>query len=645
MSDGKVVYEVRADYDKLDSDLNSANSKIEKGTSKWGSLLQGVGQGIGHFVADKAVEAAKAVWELGTAFEDGLAKVSTLVDTASVDMDQLGDSLLDLSSKYGLEASNLAESTYNAISSNNALGKDSEALMKVLESSAKLAKAGFTDVDTATSATLKTLNAYGLGVESVDRIQKVLIQTQNTGITTVGELGAVLAQVTPSAAAAGIQFEEVGAALATMTAQGTPAAQATTQLNAVITAFMKPTADMISGLSGIADEMIKNGQLSGENADHYTRQKERLAELSREILECNDGTKESNQRYKELQNEIKLVNKEIDAATAEMSLQILEANGLQGTLELLNKEFGGSTNQMAAALSSSEALKASLAITGKNAETFTSNLHAMSTEADVVGEGFEKVSSTTNEKLNVSFAKVKALAIELFQSLEPLISVVLSLAGAIIQAISTGLQPILTIIKTITTAIENWYKKFSPLLDALLGVQDACKGLVMSAMQPLLDMFTRVTNAFSNFYGTIVNKVKGAISSVSGLIGSLTDKVSSLWSTLTGGGSSKKSSGRSFAVGNDFVPEDNYPALLHRGEAVLTAAEAKVWRAGGNTRAGQLSSATIGGASIDYDKLARSMSGMTVVMDKQKVGYILTPEISYNQAMNSDSLERSGFNG
>lgn len=571
MSDGKVVYEVRADYDKLDSDLNSANSKIEKGTSKWGSLLQGVGQGIGHFVADKAVEAASAVWELGTAFEDGLAKVSTLVDTASVDMDQLGDGLLDLSAKYGLEASNLAESTYNAISSNNALGKDSEALMKVLESSAKLAKAGFTDVDTATSATLKTLNAYGLGVESVDRIQKVLIQTQNTGITTVGELGAVLAQVTPSAAAVGIQFEEVGAALATMTAQGTPAAQATTQLNAVITAFMKPTADMISGLSGIADEMIKNGQLSGENADHYTRQKERLAELSREILECNDGTKESNQRYKELQNEIKLVNKEIDAATAEMSLQILEANGLQGTLELLNKEFGGSTNQMAAALSSSEALKASLAITGKNAETFTSNLHAMSTEADVVGEGFEKVAGTASEKMNRSLSTLKASAIGLYQAIQPLLTVLLDIASV------------------------------------------------------------------------LVSKVASAISTASSWLGKMATKVSDLWATITGGSKSSKSSGRSFAVGNDFVPEDNYPALLHRGEAVLTAAEAKVWRAGGNTRAGQLSSATIGGTSIDYDKLARSMSGMTIVMDKQKVGYILTPEISYNQARDMESKERSGY--
>ena len=573
MSDGKVVYEVRADYDKLDSDLNSANSKIEKGTSKWGSLLQGVGQGSGHFVADKAVEAASAVWELGTAFEDGLAKVSTLVDTASVDMDQLGDSLLDLSAKYGLEASNLAESAYNAISSNNALGKDTEGLMKVLESSAKLAKAGFTDVDTAASATLKTLNAYGLGVESVDMVQKVLIQTQNTGITTVGELGAVLAQVTPSAAAAGIGFDQVGAAIATMTAQGTPAAQATTQLNAVFTAFLKPTKEMQMGLFDLAYEMTKSGELTSDNAKEFLNLQNHLSKLCDEQARLDTSTKEGNERYQQLEKSLKDVQEEYIGLAGEMSMEILQAKGLQGTLEALNEAFGGSTNRMAAALSSSEALKASLAITGKNAETFTSNLHAMSTEADVVGEGFEKVAGTASEKMNRSLSTLKASAIGLYQAIQPLLTVLLDIASV------------------------------------------------------------------------LVSKVASAISTASSWLGKMATKVSDLWATITGGSKSSKSSGRSFAVGNDFVPEDNYPALLHRGEAVLTAAEAKVWRAGGNTRAGQLSSATIGGTPIDYDKLARSMSGMTVVMDKQKVGYILTPEISYNQAMNSDSLERSGFNG
>lgn len=517
MSDGKVVYEVRADYDKLDSDLNSANSKIEKGTSKWGSLLQGVGQGIGHFVADKAVDAAKAVWELGTSFEDGLAKVSTLVDTASVDMDQLGDSLLDLSAKYGIEADGLANSAYNAISANNALGKDTAGLMKVLESSAKLAKAGFTDVDTATSATLKTLNAYGLGVEETDRIQKILIQTQNTGITTVGELGSVLSNVTPTAAAMGVSFENVGAAIATMTAQGTPAAQATTQLNSLMA------------------ELGKEG-----------------TQAQKALMEAAEGTK-----------------------YAGMSFQDMTAAGvpLNEIVGLLEKSAQKNGKTMLDMFSSIEAGKAALSITGESSKTFTTNLRAMSTQTDVVNEGFEKVAKTSSGRMAQSLQTLKNAAIQLYRAIEPLLSVLLDIASI------------------------------------------------------------------------LVNKVASAISSASGWLGTMASKVKNLWSTITGGASSSKSNGRSYAVGNDFVPEDNYPALLHRGEAVLTAAEAKVWRAGGNTRAGQLSGATVSGTSIDYDKLARSMSGLTVVMDKQKVGYILTPEISHNQAMNSGSMERSGFNG
>lgn len=38
-----------------------------------------------------------------------------------------------------------------------------------------------------------------------------------------------------------------------------------------------------------------------------------------------------------------------------------------------------------------------------------------------------------------------------------------------------------------------------------------------------------------------------------------------------------------FAKGLDYVPYDEFPALLHKGEAVLTAEEAAVWRKGDNS--------------------------------------------------------------
>ena len=43
----------------------------------------------------------------------------------------------------------------------------------------------------------------------------------------------------------------------------------------------------------------------------------------------------------------------------------------------------------------------------------------------------------------------------------------------------------------------------------------------------------------------------------------------------------KNGDGNSHATGLNYVPFDGYPAILHRGEAVLTSAEARMWRNGG----------------------------------------------------------------
>lgn len=92
----------------------------------------------------------------------------------------------------------------------------------------------------------------------------------------------------------------------------------------------------------------------------------------------------------------------------------------------------------------------------------------------------------------------------------------------------------------------------------------------------------------------------------------------------------------SLAIGMDYVPFDHYLAALHEGESVLTAEEAKVWRAFKN-----------GGASsgnVDYDTLGGVMrdnvqAGGDVYLDRRIVGQV----ISQNQASSYRSLKRSGW--
>lgn len=77
------------------------------------------------------------------------------------------------------------------------------------------------------------------------------------------------------------------------------------------------------------------------------------------------------------------------------------------------------------------------------------------------------------------------------------------------------------------------------------------------------------------------------------------------------------------ATGLDYVPYNNYMARLHEGEAVLTKAEASAWRRGDDAG---------GAVGIDYGQLgqavAGAMAGMSVQMDGQAVGVLVTGAVS-----------------
>ena len=305
-----------------------------------------VGLGIGKIITDGIADTS--------AFETGMAKVGTLFKGTGEEFLQLQEDILGLSSAYGISAQELTEAAYSAESA----GVSQADLVYMLEHSAELAKAGFTDLDTALSATAKTMNAYGDAAGTAEDIQKVLIQTQNLGITTVGELGASLANVTPTAAAMGVSFEQVGAAMAELTATGVPTAQATTQLRAAMSELGK----------------------TGTKADKAFRAAAK-------------GTK-----------------------YAGMSFQEAMANGATlgdvfGTMQAYANKTGKS---MVDLWSSVEAGNAAMVIAA-DLETFDKNLTAMAMDADVVGEAYGKMADTFGNDMNRLKESAKNFMTTLFQ--------------------------------------------------------------------------------------------------------------------------------------------------------------------------------------------------------------------------------------
>ncbi|EIJ0739846.1 TPA: phage tail tape measure protein [Clostridioides difficile] len=360
----RTLRQVRDATRALQSQTNStsqAQERLQEQFRKVSNAAKIAGVGIVTGIGAGLVSASKA----GAEFETAMTKTSTMFGDTKVDTENLNNKVLELSKNTGIAASSIGESLYNALSSGIPVTEDMGSAMDFMTKNAKLSKAGFTDIDTALTATAKVLNAYKMDVSETDRVHKVMMQTQNKGITTVGELGATLAQVTPTASAMSFSFEQVGASLANMTAQGTPTAQATTQLNSLLA------------------ELGKTGTVANKS-----------------LLDATKGTKYAGKSFKELMQAGVPLNE---------ILNLMDGSAKKNKKSLIDM-FG-----------SIEAGKAALALSGQNSEQYTNNLKAMSTQANVVSSAYAKMSNTLESKVGILKESFKNLGIEIYSKLkEPL---------------------------------------------------------------------------------------------------------------------------------------------------------------------------------------------------------------------------------
>lgn len=352
-TDGTLRFDTKIDNSGFEEGINRLNGIADKSFSA-------LTYGITAATAALGAGAAAAV-DFGSAFETSMAKASTLFGDVAVDTARLNSEILALSNSTGLAAATYGEALYSALSAGIAPTEDMSDALTVLDNSAKLAVAGFTDIDTALSATTKVLNAYGLSAEEAARVQGILIQTQNVGETTVGELGAALSQCTPTAAAFGLSFEQVGASLSVITAQGTSTAQATTQLNALIS------------------ELGKSGTTAAKN-----------------LAKAAEGTEYAGMSFIEM----------MDAGA-----------DLGEVLGMISDEAGEDNLTLLDMFSSIEAGRAALSLFSQEGSVFTSALESMYDTEGLVQAGFDKMMNTFEGQKSVFIESAKNLAISVYNEM------------------------------------------------------------------------------------------------------------------------------------------------------------------------------------------------------------------------------------
>ncbi|HPF54578.1 MAG TPA: tape measure protein [Clostridia bacterium] len=150
-----------------------------------------------------------------------------------------------------------------------------------------------------------------------------------------------------------------------------------------------------------------------------------------------------------------------------------------------------------------------------------------------------------------------------------------------------------------------------------------------------------------NFMGALSDGFSGRKSSLLSTVSSIASELVNSFLSLFGITRTTSSSGKvtystnSHATGKDYVPYDNYPAMLHEGEAVLTKAEATDWRRGDSGSAIDLS----GFSSSIAEAVKSALNGAGFYVDGKQTGYLVAAGVNEAITGNVDSLLRSGYNG
>lgn len=246
--------EARAASSVLGSQMQAAGKKI----SETGDKIIGVGKKLSKVSAGFAAVGGAAV-KAANDYENGLNKVNTIAGLTGAEFEKMGDDLLKVSSETGKAATEITEAAYQALSAS----VPTEQVADFVNTSAKLAKAGFTETATAVDVLTTAINAYGLETSDAEALANKLVQVQNDGKTTVDQLAASMGNVIPTASALGVNFNELSAMYVLMTKQGINTKNATTAIRGTLNELSnsgKGAGETLTALTGKTfGQLIKEG--------------------------------------------------------------------------------------------------------------------------------------------------------------------------------------------------------------------------------------------------------------------------------------------------------------------------------------------------------------------------------------------------
>lgn len=427
--------------------INSEQEKIKKSITATKLELSATVGAIGLIakkIYDGPVQAAQK-------YETAIAKVGTIADTKQVPLEQLSSEIMKLSNTTGIAAEAIADDVYNAISAGQKTGD----AVNFVSNSAKLAKAGFAESSQTLDVLTTILNAYGMEASKVGDVSDMLIQIQNKGKVTVGELSSVMGKIIPTANANGVALEQLGAGYAIMTSKGIAAAETTTYMNSMLNELGK----------------------SGTTADKLLRQ------------------------------------------TAGKSFKELMADGksLGDVLGIMQEAAESSGKSLSDVFGSAEAGKAAVSLLSNGVDGFNESVKGMVKSAGATEEAFAKMENTTEAKMQKAKNSIANLGIVLGQNLLPIVGNLADKVAAVVIKVSEFAQANPKLVQTVLKVAAALAGMRIAGLTAKLGFLNIASGI--KDAQRVLELFKIKAIGLSSIGSKVVGFITKPFSGIGGILG------------------------------------------------------------------------------------------------------------------------------
>jgi TP901 family phage tail tape measure protein len=171
-------------------------------------------------------------------FEYQMAEVATMLNTTNMNMlPKFKEGILALSETYGKANKELASSLFAILSAQEPVNE----AMDILTISTKLAKLGFTDTAKATRLMIAAMKAYRDEGYDATRASNILFRIVEQGNFTFNDFVNSFGNVISTAKAGGLQLEDLGAAVSSISAMLGRANTSVSSVNGVLRALVKMT--------------------------------------------------------------------------------------------------------------------------------------------------------------------------------------------------------------------------------------------------------------------------------------------------------------------------------------------------------------------------------------------------------------------